>query len=97
MLNLIQHLIKPHNNNKPSLRGTKQSHKRKPTHHVSSSKMPQAFCIENPSTTPNAAHQTQIPTQSEPAVSSIYKQNPLRMAEAMEAIIVMLNLIQHLI
>ena len=34
-----------------------------------------------------------IPTQSEPAVNSIYKQNPLKMAEALEAIIVMLNLI----
>ena len=42
-------------------------------------------------------NQTQIPTQSEPAVSSIYNQNPLKMAEALEAIIVMLNLIQHLI
>jgi hypothetical protein len=31
-------------------------------------------------------NQTQIPTQSEPAVSSIYKQNPLKMAEALEAI-----------
>jgi hypothetical protein len=35
--------------------------------------------------------------ESKPAVSSIYKQNPSRMAEALEAIIVMLNLIQHLI
>ncbi|WP_431108733.1 hypothetical protein [Winogradskyella poriferorum] len=35
--------------------------------------------------------------ESETAVSSIYKQNPLKMAEALEAIIVMLNLIQHLI
>ena len=46
---------------------------------------------------PVAAHQIQFRMESEPAVSSIYKQNPSRMAEALEAIIVMLNLIQHLI
>ena len=54
-------------------------------------------CIENQHKQNTQRPSNPIPTQSEDAVSSIYKQNPLRMAEALEAIIVMLNLIQHLI
>jgi hypothetical protein len=41
-------------------------------------------------------HAELVEVQSETAVSSIYKQNPSRMAEALEAIAVMLNSIQHL-
>ena len=74
-----------------SLRGTKQSQREKtqskPSVRVFYSKHENKMYREpQKSTNKHISSSDPIPTQSEAAVSSIYKQNPLKMAEALEAI-----------